>query len=244
MVHVKGVILAGGTGTRLRPCTRVTNKHLLPVYDKPMIFYPLHTLIASGIQDILIVSGREHAGDFIELLGSGEEFGVRLSYAVQEDSKATGKPGGIAAALRVAKDFVVPDSVAVILGDGVFQDIFPVDVAGFLGGARIFLKRVPDAERFGVAVIRNGRIRKLVEKPKKFISPYAITGFYLYDNAVFRIIDMMEPSPRGELEITDVNKFYLQRGGLSYRMVKGFWSDAGTFESLHSAAKFVAGDKK
>lgn len=231
---MKGIILAGGTGSRLMPLTRVTNKHLLPIYDKPMIMFPLQTLIDAGITEIMIVSGKGHAGHFLELLGSGEEIGVNLSYAVQE------RADGIAGALKLAKRFVNGDNITVILGDNIFEDKF--DISKFSNGSRIYLKNVPekDAERFGVVELdKDGKIIGIIEKPKKFISPYVVTGLYLYDYNVFDIIKDLKPSNRGELEITDVNNAYVKEGKMDYDMVKGFWSDAGQFESLHRTSIFV-----
>lgn len=231
---MKGVVLAGGTGSRLMPLTIVTNKHLLPIYDQPMIMFPLQTLIGAGITEIMIVSGRGHAGHFLELLGSGEEIGVNLSYAVQE------KADGIAGALKLAKRFVNGDNVAVILGDNIFEDKF--DLSEFKGGAKVHLKKVSeaDAERFGVANLdEDRRIIEIIEKPKKFISPYAVTGLYVYDYNVFDIIKKLKPSNRGELEITDVNNTYIKERKMDYEIVKGFWSDAGQFESLYRASTFA-----
>ncbi|HII30230.1 spore coat protein [Candidatus Woesearchaeota archaeon CG08_land_8_20_14_0_20_47_9] len=233
---MKGVLLAGGTGSRLRPVTRVTNKHLLPVYNKPMIYYPLQTLIDCGIKDIMIVSGREHAGHFLSLLGSGKEFGVRLVYEIQDEA------GGIAQALGLAEDFADGGRVAVILGDNVFEDNFRADVDEFEGGsagAKIFLKEVPDPERFGVAELKGDRVVGIEEKPKAPKTSYAVTGLYLYDNRVFDVIKSLKPSSRGELEITDVNNAYINKRGMAFAFVKGFWSDAGTFESLFRASSLV-----
>lgn len=231
---MKGIILAGGSGSRLHPLTKVTNKHLLPVYNKPMIYYPLKTLIDAGIKDILIVSGRGHAGHFLELLGSGEEFNIELSYAVQE------KPGGIAQALGLARKFVKDNTVAVILGDNIFPDtVFKFD--DFSNGAKIFLKEVQDAQRFGVANIQNGHLVSVEEKPETPPSNLAVTGLYLYDTKVFGIIDRLKPSSRGELEITDVNNWYIRNKEMCYETIKGFWTDAGTFESMFRATSFVRG---
>lgn len=233
---MKGVILAGGKGTRLLPCTKVTNKHLLPVYNKPMIYYPLRTLINAGVRDILIVSGKGHAGDFLELLSDGHEFGVHLSYAVQEEA------GGIAQALGLAEDFADRKKVVVILGDNIFEDNIKPYVKNFekqKKGAKLFLKEIPDPERFGVAEIKNGKIVKIEEKPKNPKSNLAVTGLYMYDGKVFDIIKTLKPSQRGELEITDVNNFYVKQGTASFEILKGFWSDAGKFESLFKAAQFV-----
>lgn len=223
---MKGIILAGGTGSRLYPLTKITNKHLLPVYDKPMIYYPLQTLIDAGLNEIMIVSGRGHAGDFLELLGSGAEFGVHLTYEIQEEA------GGIAQALGLAEDFADDDDVAVILGDNIFQDNVREAVQPFESGAHVFLKDVSDANRFGVADIAGDHIVSIEEKPAKPKSNYAVTGLYLYDNDVFEIISTLKPSGRGELEITDVNNEYIRKGAMSYSVLPGFWSDAGTFESL------------
>ncbi len=230
---MKGVILAGGTGSRLYPLTKITNKHLLPVYDKPMIYYPLQTLIDVGLDEIMIVSGRGHAGHFLELLGSGTEFGVHLTYEIQEQA------GGIAQALSLAEDFVDDDNVAVILGDNIFQDNVHEAVQVFESGARVFLKAVPDANRFGVAEIKGDRIVSIEEKPAAPKSNYAVTGLYLYNSDVFSIISTLKPSGRGELEITDVNNEYIRQGAMSYSILKGFWSDAGTFESLLRAGIMV-----
>jgi glucose-1-phosphate thymidylyltransferase len=228
---MKGIILAGGNGTRLAPMTKVTNKHLLPVYNKPMIMYPLQSLITAGLRDIMIVSGKGHAGHFLELLGSGEQFGVRLSYAVQEGA------GGIAQALALAEDFADEESVAVMLGDNLYEDDF--DFTDFTQGARIYLKEVEDAERFGVATLENDKVVEVIEKPKNPKSKYAVTGLYVYDNTVFEKIRTLSPSGRGELEITDVNNLYIQEETLSAGFVDGFWTDAGTVESLHHAATLI-----
>ncbi|PIN75603.1 spore coat protein [Candidatus Woesearchaeota archaeon CG10_big_fil_rev_8_21_14_0_10_37_12] len=233
---MKGIILAGGTGSRLQPLTKVTNKHLLPVYDKPMIYYPLNTLVKAGIKDILIVSGRGHAGHFLELLGSGKNFGVNINYAIQEEA------GGIAQALSLAEDFADNDSVAVILGDNVFQNDFIF--SDFKDGARVYIKEVPDPQRFGVVTLDRDKITKITEKPKQPETNWAVTGLYIYDATVFDIIKTLKPSQRGELEITDVNNAYIQRNALEARKIKGFWSDAGTFESLYRASEFVRNSKQ
>ncbi len=230
---MKGVILAGGTGSRLYPLTKVTNKHLLPVYDKPMIYYPIETLINAGIKEIMIVSGRGHAGHFLELLGSGVEHGVHFTYEIQE------KAGGIAQALSLAEDFVDGDSVTVILGDNIFQDNVKEDVSNFNGGAKIFLKEVPDAHRFGVAELKGKKVIGIEEKPKEPKSNFAVTGLYIYDSEVFDAIKTLKPSGRGELEITDVNNYYINKGVMEYGVLEGFWSDAGTFESLLRAGMLV-----
>ncbi|MGB4422370.1 MAG: sugar phosphate nucleotidyltransferase [Methanosarcina flavescens] len=230
---MKGVILAGGTGSRLYPLTKVTNKHLLPVYDKPMIYYPLETLISAGIKDIMIVSGRGHAGHFLELLGSGVDFGVHFTYEIQEQA------GGIAQALYLAKDFVDGDNVTVILGDNIFQDNVKDDVKNFKTGAKIFLKEVPDAHRFGVAELKGKKVIGIEEKPKVPKTNFAVTGLYIYDSEVFDVIRTLKPSGRGELEITDVNNYYVNKGAMEYTVLEGFWSDAGTFESLLRAGMLV-----
>ena len=233
---MKGVILAGGLGTRLYPATRVTNKHLLPVYDKPMVFYPLHTLIRAGIIDILIVSGPDHTGHFLRLLHSGKEFRVRLKYDVQEE------PSGIAKALSLAEDFAGGDKIVVILGDNIFEDDIAESVALFKNsddGARLFLKEVPDVERFAAADINGTKIVSIKEKPKNPKSNLAVTGLYMYDSNVFDIIRTLKPSARGQYEITDVNNEYVRREKVSFRLLNGFWSDAGTHESLFRATEFV-----
>lgn len=226
---MKGVILAGGSGSRLYPLTAVTNKHLLPVYDRPMIYFPISTLTRAGITEIMIVSGPGHAGHFLNLLGSGKKFGARFTYEVQEEA------GGIAQALGLAEDFADGDSLAVILGDNIFEDDFSGPIRSFHSGGMVFLKAVPDPQRFGVAEFDGDRIARIVEKPKQPTSNFAVTGLYLYDGRVFDIIAELKPSGRGELEITDVNNAYLGRGGLTHAEVAGAWTDAGTFESLHRA---------
>jgi glucose-1-phosphate thymidylyltransferase len=230
---MKGIILAGGTGSRLYPLTKVTNKHLLPVYDQPMIYYPLYTLVNAGITEIMIVSGRGHAGHFLELLGSGAEFGVRLTYEIQE------KAGGIAEALGLADSWADDENVAVILGDNIFEDNIKTDVISFTNGAKIFLKEVTDASRFGVVELKKDRVISIEEKPKIPKSNYAVTGLYLYDSKVFSIIKKLKPSGRGELEITDVNNAYLKKSMMQYAILKGYWSDAGTFNSLMRASMLV-----
>lgn len=229
---MKGVILAGGTGSRLRPLTKVTNKHLLPVGRYPMIFYPIYKLKQAGIYEILIVTGREHMGDVIELLGSGRDFGVEFTYKVQDEA------GGIAQALGLAKHFVGNDKCVVILGDNIFEDDITPYVKNFeeqKEGAKILLKEVPDPQRFGVPVFENGKIVAIEEKPKEPKSNFAVTGIYMYDSYVFEIIKTLKPSARGELEITDVNNTYLKMGKLTYDILKGWWTDAGTPESLFRA---------
>jgi glucose-1-phosphate thymidylyltransferase len=221
---MKGVILAGGTASRLYPLTKITNKHLLPVYNKPMIYYPIESLIKAGIKDIMIVSGRGHAGDFLELLGSGQKFGAHFSYAVQE------KPGGIAQALDLAKDFVDNDKVVVYLGDNILQDDISDAVNEFKQvtmGARIFVKKVENPEAYGVAIMNGDKIENIIEKSEKFVSDMAVVGVYMYDNQVWDIIKTLKPSGRGELEITDVNNFYIKQGTMNYSILKGWWGDCG-----------------
>jgi len=235
---IKGVVLAGGLGTRLYPLTCVTNKHLLPVYDRPMVFYPIQTLVNAGIRDILIVTGGSSAGDFLRLLGNGKEFGLKhLNYTYQEGE------GGIAAALALAEHFADRNKICVILGDNVIERNIIRPVERFLRqekGAKILLKRVPDPQRFGVAEVKGGKVAHIEEKPERPRSPYAVTGIYLYDAQVFDIIRTLTPSARGELEITDVNNRYLEQGQLTYEILKGWWTDAGTFASLHRAGNLVA----
>jgi glucose-1-phosphate thymidylyltransferase len=230
---MKGIVLAGGTGSRLYPLTKVTNKHLLPVYNRPMIFYPINTLIDAGITDILIVSGRGHAGHFLELLGSGSEWGARFTYEIQEEA------GGIAQALGLAESWADDDPICVILGDNIFEDSIRDAVSGFSSGARVFLKAVPDAHRFGVAMVQDDRIVSIEEKPKMPKSNLAVTGLYLYGREVFPIIRTLKPSRRGELEITDVNNEYIRRKEMKFTVLSGYWSDAGTFESLLRAGILV-----
>ncbi|MDN5301117.1 MAG: glucose-phosphate thymidylyltransferase [Thermoanaerobacteraceae bacterium] len=229
---MKGVILAGGTGSRLFPLTKVTNKHLLPVGKYPMIYYPIYKLIEAGIKEILIVTGKEHMGSVVNLLGSGYEFGVEFTYKIQD------QPGGIAQALGLAEHFVNGDKCVVILGDNIFEDNINPYVASFEKqekGAKVLLKEVPDPERFGVAELKDGMVVSIEEKPKKPKSNYCVTGIYMYDNRVFDIIKTLKPSARGELEITDVNNAYIKDGTLTYDILKGSWTDAGTFESLRRA---------
>ena len=235
---MKGIILAGGLGTRMFPLTKITNKHLLPVYDKPMIYYPLQALVNAGIEDILLVTGGNYAGDFLRLLGNGQEFGLKhINYTYQEGE------GGIAAALSLAEFFADKDKICVILGDNVIEKNIRRAVKAFEGqkeGALIMIKEVPDPKRFGVPVLEGEKIVKIEEKPTSPQSPYAVTGIYMYDNAVFDIIKTLKPSGRGELEITDVNNAYIERGQLTWEVLDGWWTDAGTFESLLRASQLVA----
>ncbi len=231
---MKGIILSGGTGTRLHPLTKVTSKQLLPVYNKPMILYPLETLLKAGVRDILIIIAPDHAGDYKKLLGSGEEFGCRLTYKIQE------KPEGLAQAFIIGQDFIGNDSVCMILGDNIFEDDFSSNIKDFISGGCIFVKKVSDPERFGVVQFdENRRAIKIVEKPKEHISDYAITGLYIFDNRVVEAARSVKPSARGELEITDLHLWYLQKGELAIENVYGEWIDAGTFESLYRAGELM-----
>lgn len=239
---MKGIVLAGGTGSRLFPLTKITNKHLLPIYDKPMIFYPIQALVDAGIKDILLVTGGRNSGDFLRLLANGKEFGLKhLNYTYQEGE------GGIADALALAEHFADGEKICVILGDNIIQGSIAAAVQAFEKqerGARILLKEVPDAGRFGVAELDGDRIVGIEEKPAKPKSNYAVIGIYLYDGTVFDKVKHLVPSRRGELEITDVNNAYIQEGTMSYSFLDGWWTDAGTFESLLRAANLVAGDSQ
>jgi glucose-1-phosphate thymidylyltransferase len=235
---MKGVILAGGLGTRLSPLTKITNKHLLPVYDRPMIYYPLQTLINAGITDIMIVTGGNNAGDFLRLLGNGKEFGLKhINYTYQEGE------GGIAQALSLAEYFADNDSICVVLGDNLIEGNIISAVREFEAqgsGAKILLKEVPDPERFGVAEIDAGRLIRIEEKPLHPKSNLAVIGIYMYDSRVFDIVKTLKPSGRGELEITDVNNAYIETGEMNWDMLEGWWTDAGTFESLVRATVLVS----
>jgi len=239
---MKGVVLAGGTGSRLSPLTKITNKHLLPIYDQPMVYYPIRTLVDAGIRDILIVTGGRNAGDFLRLLGNGKHFGLaHLNYTYQEGE------GGIADALALAEHFADNRKLCVILGDNIIEGHIREAVEEFRRqpqGARILLKEVPDVERFGVAEIQGDRIVGIQEKPAHPKSNYAVTGIYLYDNTVFDKIRSLAPSGRGELEITDVNNAYIAEGAMSFSYLEGWWTDAGTFDSLLRAANLVAGQRQ
>jgi glucose-1-phosphate thymidylyltransferase len=235
---MKGIILAGGLGSRLRPLTKVTNKHLLPVYDKPMIYYPLETLVRAGIRDIMIVTGGNSAGDFLRLLGNGREFGLKDIYYTYQEGE-----GGIADALKLCEHFAEGQRIAVILGDNIIQDDITPFVKRFEdqdSGARLLLKEVDDPERFGVAEIDGDRIVSIQEKPVLPRSRYAVTGIYMYDRRVFDFARKLKPSARGELEITDVNNAYLREGDLQFDVLDGWWTDAGQFESLYRATQLVA----
>lgn len=235
---MKGVILAGGLGSRLHPCTKITNKHLLPVYDRPMIYYPIQTLINAGIEDILIVTGGNFAGHFLQLLGNGKNFGLKeLHYTYQEGE------GGIADALRLAEDFADGSRICVVLGDNIIEKTIAEAAAAYRTqerGSRILLKEVEDPERFGVPVMEGDRIVRIEEKPRKPQTRYAVTGIYFYDELVFDLIKQLHPSDRGELEISDVNNMYLDRGLLAWSILDGWWTDAGTFPSLLRASNLVA----
>jgi glucose-1-phosphate thymidylyltransferase len=238
-MNLRGVVLAGGTGSRLRPLTKVTNKHLLPVGQKPMIYYPIEKLTGVGIEEILIVTGVEHMGDVVALLGSGREFGCRFTYKVQDEA------GGIAQALGLAENFANGQSLGVILADNIFRTSLRPYAERFVAqkaGARLLLQRVPDPHRFGVAEIRDGKVLGIEEKPAQPKSDYAITGIYFYDAKVFDIIRTLKPSARGELEITDVNNAYIAQGLLECDTLDGWWTDAGTFESLMRANELVKGE--
>jgi len=235
---MKGIILAGGLGTRLFPLTKITNKHLLPVYDRPMIYYPIEALVNAGIDDIMIVTGGKKSGDFLSLLGNGSEFGLKhLNYTYQEGE------GGIAEALGLCEHWAQGDSVCVILGDNLIENNIKQAVADFRAqdkGAKIMLKEVHDPERFGVATLDGGKVKAIVEKPKSPESNLAVIGIYMYDGRVFDVIQTLEPSDRGELEITDVNNWYIKDDSMTYQVLEGWWTDAGTFESLHRSANLVA----
>jgi glucose-1-phosphate thymidylyltransferase len=235
--EIKGVILAGGLGSRLFPLTKITNKHLLPVYNRPMIHWPILTLVEAGIENIMIVTGGSYAGDFLQLLGNGKELGLReLHYTYQEGE------GGIADALSLCADFVDNDRAIVILGDNIFEKSIKHVVDNYreqASGAKILLKQVPDPHRFGVPELQGDKVVGIEEKPKNPKSQYAVTGVYMYDDHVWQVIRGLKPSDRGELEITDVNNAYIGRGDLTWDEVQGWWSDAGTFESLYTANGLV-----
>jgi len=235
---MKGVVLAGGLGTRMYPLTKVTNKHLLPVYNEPMIYYPIKTLVNAGIDEILIVTGGQNSGDFLRLLGNGKDFGLKhLNYTYQEGE------GGIAAALGLAEFFADRDKIVVMLGDNIIEKNIKKAVDAFRTqkeGARIMLKEVPDPQRFGVATLEGNKVVRIDEKPAKPVSNFAVIGIYMYDSKVFDFIKSLKPSERGELEITDVNNFYIQAGLMECDVLDGWWSDAGTFESLQYSGNMVA----
>lgn len=231
---MRGIILSGGSGTRLRPLTKITSKQLLPIYHRPMIYYPLNTLVKAGIKEILIIIAPERAGDYLNLLGSGKEFGVKFTYEIQD------KPEGLAQAFIIGEKFIGDDDVVMILGDNIFEDDFTEEITSFKGGAKIFAKRVDDPERFGVVKFNEQmKAEKIVEKPVEYLSNYAVTGLYIYDKRVIDISKQMKASDRGELEITDVNNWFLAKGELEVAEVKGEWLDAGTFDSLLKAQNFA-----
>jgi glucose-1-phosphate thymidylyltransferase len=239
---MKGIVLAGGTGSRLFPLTKITNKHLLPIYDRPMIYYPIQTLVDAGIRDIMIVTGGRNSGDFLRLLANGKEFGLKhLNYAYQEGE------GGIADALGLAEHFADGHKICVVLGDNIIEGNVRAAVECFRAqsqGAHILLKEVPDAERFGVAEVEGGRVVGIEEKPVRPKSNYAVTGIYMYDATVFDKIQKLVPSGRGELEITDVNNAYIRECSMTFSFLEGWWTDAGTFESLLRAANLAAATKQ
>jgi len=235
---MKGVILAGGEGTRLYPCTKLVNKTCLPLYDKPVIYYTIKTFVDAGLNEILIITGGEHAGDLLKLLGGGKELGLKeIHYTYQKE------PKGIAHGLALAEDFADNGKIVLILADNIFEDSIRQDVEIFEKqekGARLFLKKVADPERFGVAKVKGNKIIDVEEKPKTPKSNLAVTGLYMYDNQVFDVIRTLKPSARGEYEITDVNNFYIKQNTATFRELKGFWSDVGTFSSLYKTSKFMA----
>lgn len=235
---MKGVILAGGLGTRLFPLTKITNKHLLPVFDRPMIYYPIEALVKAGVEDIMIVTGGRKSGDFLSLLGNGSDFGLKhLNYTYQKGE------GGIAEALGLAEHWAAGESICVILGDNIIERNIVNMVSEFRAqekGAKILLKQVHDPERFGVAEIDGDKVVSIIEKPTEPVSDLAVIGIYMYDSRVFDVIKTLEPSSRGELEITDVNNWYIRDGSMTYEVLEGWWTDAGTFESLHHASSLVA----
>ncbi|MEP1150210.1 MAG: sugar phosphate nucleotidyltransferase [Balneola sp.] len=233
---MKGIILAGGTGSRLYPLTKVTNKHLLPIGDKPMIFHPIEKLTEVGIEEILIVTGTDHMGDVVNLLGSGKDFGCRFTYKVQDEA------GGIAQALGLAENFAGNESVVVILGDNIFENSLQKAVDNYEGtGAQILIQEVKDPERYGVAELEGEKVISIEEKPSNPKSNYAVTGIYFYDSSVFECIKTLKPSGRGELEITDVNNFYIKKEQMISSLLEGWWTDAGTLESYKHANKLIQG---
>jgi glucose-1-phosphate thymidylyltransferase len=236
---MKGIILAGGKATRLRPLTKITSKQLLPVYDKPMIYYPIETLVRSGIKDILIIIAPDYSGQFLNLLGTGKEFGVKFSYVIQES------PRGLADAFIVGEDFIGKENVTMILGDNIFDHDFTSHIQSFKKGAMVFAKRVPDPERFGVVEFDDKmKVKSIEEKPVKPKSNYAVVGIYTYDNRVIKYAKSLKPSKRGEIEITDLNNIYLKNGELKVNIIDGVWEDAGTFDSLLRANNIMAEKSK
>ncbi|MBP7832816.1 MAG: NTP transferase domain-containing protein [Candidatus Levybacteria bacterium] len=236
---MKGIILAGGSATRLRPLTKITSKQLLPVYNKPMIFYPIETLARAGIKEMLIIVAPQYAGHFLNLLGSGKELGLKFSYEVQEE------PRGLADAFIVGENFIGEDSVTMILGDNIFEHDFAQDIQDFKSGARIFAKKVHDPERFGVVEFdQNYKVLSIVEKPENPKSDYAAVGIYIYDNNVIKYAKELKPSSRGEIEIVDLHNKYREKGDLDVRIIEGMWEDAGTFDSLLRVSNFMAAREK
>lgn len=231
---MKGIVLAGGSGTRLRPLTKVTSKQLLPVYNKPMVLYPIETLVKAGIKEILVIIAPNNAGDFLKLLGDGEDYGCKISYVIQE------KPEGLAQAFTIGKNFIDDDDVTLILGDNLYEDDFSEDIKNFKTGAKVFAIHTKDPERFGVVEFdKNMKALSIEEKPKRPKSNYAVTGLYVYDNSVIKKAENLKPSARGELEITDINNLYLKEGTLEVAFVHGKWFDCGTFESLFEATELA-----
>ncbi len=224
---MRGIVLSGGAGTRLSPCTKVTSKQLLPVYNRPMIFYPLNTLVRAGIKEILIIVAPERAGDYLNLLGSGKELGLKLTYEVQDE------PRGLPEAFIIGENFIDDEDVAMILGDNIFEDDFSQEIKSFQKGVKVFAKKVPDPERFGVVKFNeSGQAQQIAEKPKEYLSDYVLTGLYIYDSRVVEVAKNLQPSARGELEIVDLHNWYLEQGELEVAKVQGEWLDAGTFDSL------------
>lgn len=231
---MRGIILSGGSGTRLNPLTKVTSKQLLPVYNKPMIMYPLETLLNAGIKDILIIVAPDHAGDYLKLLGSGKEYGARFAYEIQD------KPEGLAQAFIIGQNFIDGDNVCMILGDNIFEDNVSESIKNFKSGAHVFAKEVTDPERFGVVKFdENMNAVKIVEKPQEFLSNFALTGLYIFDDRVIEAAKSIKPSDRGELEITDLHNWYLEKNELKVDVIPGEWIDAGTFESLFKAGELA-----
>lgn len=232
---MKGIILAGGNATRLRPLTKITSKQLLPVYNKPMIYYPIETLVKSGIKDILIIISPDYAGHFLNLLGSGQDFGAKFSYEIQEE------PRGLADAFIVGENFIGNDSVTMILGDNIFDHDFSTTITNFTSGGHVFAKKVSDPERYAVAEFDNDmNVLSIIEKPKEPKSEYAVVGLYIYDNRVVNFAKSLKPSPRGEIEIADLHNIYLSQGELKVDIIEGLWEDAGTFDSLLRVSNLIA----
>lgn len=232
---MKGIILAGGKATRLRPLTKITSKQLLPVYNKPMVFYPIETLVKAGIQDILIIVAPDYAGHFLNLLGSGKDFGAKFTYEIQDEAR------GLADAFRIGENFIGADAVTMILGDNIFEHDFTQSIKTFQKGGKVFAKKVPDPERFGVVEFdKEGKVLSIEEKPQNPKSDFAVVGMYIYDNNVIRYAKELQPSERGEIEITDINNVYRKKGELTVDIIEGMWEDAGTFDSLLRVSNFMA----